>query len=128
MRDEPTGEQLLATAEAVFRDRILPSLSSELKTDALMIARTMGIAARQLREGERPEQEELESLQGLVGPLDDGHADLRARLLVANRQLCALIRRGESDGGKAREEILTHLRRVTRHKLLESNPKMLGRS
>ncbi|MFC3608845.1 DUF6285 domain-containing protein [Stutzerimonas tarimensis] len=125
MRDQPTGEQLLATAEALLRERILPGLSGGQKTDALMIARAMAIAARQLRNGERPEQQELEALGGLVEDGSDGGAELRPRLLAANRALCQSIRVGEADQGERRAEIFAHLQRVTRQKLAESNPRLL---
>lgn len=128
MRDQPTGEQLLATAEALLRERILPGLSGAQKTDALMIARAMAIAARQLCNGERPEQEELEALSGLVEHAGDGGAELRPRLLAANRALCRAIRAGEADRGERRAEIFAHLERVTRQKLAESNPRLLDKT
>lgn len=126
MRDEPTGEQLLASAEALLRERLLPSLQGSQKTDALMIARAMAIAARQLHNGERAEQEELESLHGLVGTLDEPASALRTRLLAANRQLCTRIRSGQVDDGEARRQVFAHLQRVTRQKLAESNPRLLA--
>lgn len=126
MRDEPTGEQLLASAEALLREHLLPALQGSQKTDALMIARAMAIAARQLHNGERAEEEELESLRGLVGTVDEPSADLRPRLLAANRQLCECIRSGQADDSETRRQVFAHLQRVTRQKLAESNPRLLA--
>lgn len=128
MRDEPTGEQLLASAEALLRESLLPALEGSRKTDALMIARAMAIAARQLHNGERAEEEELENLRGLVGDAAQGPGTLRQCLLASNRELCRRIRKGDADDGPLRQQVLAHLRRTTCQRLAESNPRLLGQS
>ncbi|HEY8331056.1 MAG TPA: DUF6285 domain-containing protein, partial [Pseudomonas sp.] len=84
MRDYPTGAQLLESAEALLRAQLLPALPAEQKQNALMIARAMGIAARQLQAGEQPERTELADLQALLqiaaSPAPTSAEALRAQL------------------------------------------------
>lgn len=129
MRDEPRGERLLATAEALLRDQLLPALPAEQRQNGLMIARAMAIAARQLRSGEDEERRELAALAELLPEraattAADGAA-LRQALLEANRELGRLIRSGQADAGEQRQRVLRHLQQVARGKLAESNPRYL---
>lgn len=128
MRDLPTGAQLLETAEALLRAQLLPALPAEQKQNALMIARAMGIAARQLQAGDEPERAELAALLALLpktgNPPGSG---LRTQLSAANRRLGELIRRGDADSGDAHAQVFRHLEEVARQKLGESNPRYLQR-
>jgi hypothetical protein len=130
MRDQPRGEDLLASAEALLRDELLPALPADKRQAGLMIARALGIAARQLSNGEAPERQELASLARLlesakdVDPADQPAA-LRERLLQANRQLGRLIHSGAADAGESRAQIAQHLLEVARQRVAESNPRYL---
>jgi hypothetical protein len=128
MRDQPTGEQLLATARALLRDELIPALPADKRHSALMIANAMAIAARQLKNGNDAEREELAALGELLAATAPGAqaAGLRAALCQGNRQLCRWIREGRADAGALREGVHRHLLRTIRHKVAESNPKALG--
>ena len=132
MRDYPTGAQLLESAEALLRAQLLPVLPAEQKQNALMIARAMGIAARQLQAGEQAEREELATLQVLLqiaaSPAPTRAEALRAQLVEAHRQLGRLIRPGGADAGDGHAQVFRHLEQVARQKLAESNPRYLQRA
>ncbi|WP_455231143.1 DUF6285 domain-containing protein [Geopseudomonas aromaticivorans] len=131
MRDYPTGAQLLESAEALLRAQLLPALPAEQRQNALMIARAMGIAARQLHAGEQAEREELAALQALLQsaecPTQPGGEELRAQLVEANRALGRLIRQGGADAGDVHAQVFRHLEQVARQKVAESNPRYLQR-
>ena len=102
MRERPTGDQLLEAALSLLRDEVLPALPAEKRHAALMIANAMGIAMRQLRNGDAPEQQELAALERILlaqpgndaGPVP---SDARDRLLELNRRLSLAIRQGRAD-------------------------------
>lgn len=132
MRDYPTGAQLLESAEALLRAQLLPALPAEQRQNALMIARAMGIAARQLQAGEQAEREELAALQVLLqstaSPTPISAEALRAQLIEANCQLGRLIRQGGADAGDTHAQVFRHLEQVARQKVAESNPRYLQRA
>lgn len=119
MREQPRGEDLLAAARQLLRDEVLPALPAERRHALLMTLNAMSIAERQLRNGDRPEADELAAVRGLV---DDG----RVSLPEANRRLAQAIRNGMGDPGNVRRAaLLGHLRAIGRQRLAESNPKAL---
>jgi hypothetical protein len=133
MRDQPRGEHLLASAETLLRDELLPALPAEKRQAGLMIARALGIAARQLQNGEAPERQELASLSRLLASNHETNeinepAALRQQLQLANRQLGQLIRSGGADAGVSRTQIALHLLNVARQRVAESNPRYLADS
>jgi hypothetical protein len=131
MRDEPTGEQLLETARNLLREELLPALPADRKHAALMIANAMAIAIRQLKNGEDGERSELDSLSAMLrhGGQDvpAGGAELRRQLKELNQEFARAIRSGLADTGAWREAARKHLLEVARVKVVESNPKYLGR-
>jgi len=133
MRDQPRGEQLLASAEALLRDELLPALPADKRQAGLMIARALGIAARQLQNGEAPERQELASLSRLLASNHEINeinepAALRQQLQLANRQLGQLIRSGAADAGASRTQVVRHLLQIARQRVAESNPRYLADS
>jgi hypothetical protein len=133
MRDQPRGEQLLASAEALLRDELLPALPADKRQAGLMIARALGIAARQLQNGEAPERQELASLSRLLASNHETNeinepAALRQQLQLANRQLGQLIRSGGADAGVSRTQVVQHLLQIARQRVAESNPRYLADS
>jgi hypothetical protein len=123
MRNQPTGEQLLDSAERLLREQLIPLLPPPQRRAGLMIAKAMAIAARQLYNGEQPLHEERAALAALLGdeaPGDSG--DLTMQVLQANRTLGRLIRAGRADQGEYRQQVYTHLLDSTRRTLAESNP------
>ncbi|RKH46058.1 DUF6285 domain-containing protein [Corallococcus sicarius] len=89
MRECPDGAALLAIAREVLRKELLPLLPGDKAYAALMVANAMGIAERQLRNGEGPQREEQQALATLLGR-EGSLADL-------NREFAARIRRGDID-------------------------------
>ncbi|MDR2839486.1 MAG: DUF6285 domain-containing protein [Azonexus sp.] len=126
MRDQPTGDQLLATARDLLREDVLPTLSGSQRHNALMIANAMSIAMRQLQSGDEPERRELAAL-GKILPLPESHGlALQQALTEANRALCRLIREGRADSGQTRDQVRALLLETTRQRVAISNPKYLG--
>lgn len=128
MRDQPTGDQLLDTARAILREELIPALPADKRHTALMIANAMAIAARQLRNGDAPERDELANLARILSlpAADTATGALREMLLERNRELCRWIRGGRTDAGSLRHAVRKHLLDTTRRKVEESNPKALG--
>ena len=127
MRNHPTGDELLDTARDVLREELIPALPAAQRHNALMIANAMAIAARQLRAGDEPEQEELASLAHILGISAAPPAGpLREALAARNRTLGRWIRAGRCESGELRTKVFQHLVHTTRRRLEESNPKALG--
>ncbi len=119
MRTRPDGADLLETAQALLRGRLLQDLPPQRKHEALMICNAMNIAARQLRHGELPQREELQSLQSL---LHNGQVDL----LAGNLLLALRLREGLGDPGQSqRVQVLAHLRSSVGQAVAESSPEYL---
>ena len=120
MRDQPTGEALLASASSLLRNEVLPSLAAEQKYSLLMALNAMSIAQRQLKYGDAPEAQELAKLNILLGE------DFQSTQ-SANMKLAELLRAGAGDPGQPmRSALLLHLQEVGKQRLLESNPKALN--
>lgn len=117
MREQPVGDDLLFCARDFLKTNILPELDGEKKHGVLMIMNAMAIAARQLQNGERCEQEELRELRALL-------SDRQCDPLEGYRLLAELLREGAGDPGRPeREALLKHLWKMTGQRVLESNPK-----
>ncbi|RYZ43710.1 MAG: hypothetical protein EOO71_02300 [Myxococcaceae bacterium] len=98
MREPPEGAALLAIAREVLRKELLPLLPEDKVYAALMVANAMGIAERQLRQGEGPQREEQRALSALL-KTDGG-------LEALTREFAARIRRGEFDGHEEARRLL----------------------
>lgn len=129
MREQPTGDKLLESARSLLRDELIPALPPDKRHSALMIANALGIAARQLKNGDVPAHQEVIALEGILGaqPASGSAmpASLEQRLDELNRQLCQRIRQGIADSGDARDSVRAHLLHTARHRVAESNPKFL---
>ncbi len=103
--DSPDGAALLHQARETLLEELLPALSDEARYTALMIARAMAIAAREL-EGQR------------------GNSDTPATEIMADlgADMVSELRKGRLDADPATHERL--LERV-RASLVVSNPKAL---
>lgn len=120
MREQPTGNALLACARQVLRDEVLPALPDDRKHALRMVMNAMSIAERQLSNGDAPLKQEVSKLREFLG-------DREVSVTAGLRQLSQAIRQGEGDPGQARREaILAILRSTTRQRLSESNPKALA--
>lgn len=130
MHAEPSGISLLDAAYLLLRDDILQLLPSDKRHGALMIARTMSITIRQMKNGDIPAHEELQLLNALLevneNPVLPDSDSLQMRLIALNRQLISHIRRGDADEGtKMHDPVFSLLRQVTKQRVLESNPKVI---
>ena len=117
MRDRPDGAELLAQARATLLDELLGALPEDKRYSALMVARAMAIAERELA---APEDRDAErrALQTLLGP-----AESAAVAALAGR-LAGDIRAGRFDGDP---RVHDHLKGEVGARLALSNPKRLSR-
>lgn len=105
---------LLRVARTSLRDKLMPTLSSEQRYEAAMIANVIAIAVREVELGPRTRAAERELLAGF---LDDAETDLTG----LRRRLCAAIREGRIE--ESREAALRQLLHArTRALLAISNP------
>lgn len=115
MRERPDGAELLAIAREVLRKELLPLLPKDKAYDALMIANAMGIAERQLQQGDLPQQQEAVELSALL--------DSQADLPELNRDFAQAIRRGDFDEDAKAKALLWG---ATVQRVRESAPKALA--
>ncbi|CAB3773360.1 MULTISPECIES: DUF6285 domain-containing protein [Burkholderia] len=104
MNEQPLGYHLLVLARDILRCELMPDLPSEQRLTGLLIANAIGVTARQLQVGDRPEREVLNALERLLSvkpekvpaplPIDE----VRARLTALNRALLRAIRDGRLRG------------------------------
>lgn len=133
MRDTPDAASLLNVARDVVRSALVPNLPASRRYEGLMVANALAIAARQFEAASFSEGEERDwvttilSESGAAPVRGDTTDSERSALIAANRRLCAEIRAGRYDPEKPlAARLMEHLRRTTRAKLAESNPKALG--
>src|SRR5712692_5824845 len=130
MSEHPDARDLLVTARETLLQKLLPSLPQELRYEALMVANSMAVAAREAELEEdtvRAELTGLAQLLPLVSVPDPTDFDAVATTVAeANRRLSQNIRAGAYDRDTAKiAALLGHLREITRRKLAISNPKAL---
>lgn len=122
--DEPDARGLIGAALAAYRDTVLPTVPSEERFAALMVANALGIALREIEAGERGERRLLEILADLAGtavpqgPVGPAFADL-------SRGLCRRIAAGAFDEPAAEAALRRYLSAVTAERMAVSNPKRL---
>lgn len=141
MRELPQGDALLQYAREVLRKEILPDLPAKHRLTGFMIANAMGIAARQLHNGDEQDYQELVALQTLLRTLGHepmssspapnsraeglqsshilSHTALQQELTVLNRQLAKLIRKRELKDQQAL--VFSHLEHLTAIRAAESS-------
>jgi hypothetical protein len=134
MRDCPDAASLLNVARDVVRKELVPNLPAGLRYEGLMVANALAIAARQFSAATVSERAELYQVANFLGegavalPREADADSERSALIEVNRWLCREIRAGRFDPEKPfAGRLMDHLRRTTRVKLEESNPKALGR-
>ncbi|TFF41709.1 DUF6285 domain-containing protein [Pseudomonas sp. RIT623] len=115
---QPNAAQLLDIARQTLLEQVLPTLASELRYPALMIANAMAIAARESRLQDQLSAQEQAGLGALL--------ETPPATLAATRQHLALaIRAGRHDAPQARRTLVEALRRTTLAHLTISNPKAM---
>ena len=115
-RDRPDPATLLEQARNSLLRHVLPGLEGDARYEALMIASSMAIAAREFADGAGIAAEDAAAWRAFCGvageaPLDD---------LI--RDLAREIRAGRRDADPAAHRLLTD---STRRRLRIANPKLL---
>lgn len=131
MQDRPTPDELLAAVRALLERDVLPALTDRgLRYQALIALSALGIVEREAAGEAGRLGTELARLEHLLGlphvPAPAEPAELRARVIAANRELCDRIRTGEADGDPWRARVLAHLREAVEDKVATSNPARLA--
>lgn len=129
MRFQPDGAALLDIACTVLREEILAVVPEQNRLSVLMIANAMRIAGRQLKSGDGPAYVEMETLRDLLSqPVVERvmPTALEEQLNSLNKELSAIIRRGDADPGTIMgSQVYSCLRQSARQAVIESNPKYL---
>ncbi len=115
MTNQPDGAALLASARSTLMTQLLPLLPPDKAYAARMIARAMGIAARELQQREELACATKTAIADFLAGA--GLGDLPAD----ERTLSRLIRDRQLDAG-SRRALPALLLTLTRHKLAISNP------
>ena len=114
MRIQPDGINLLDTVIAVLRDEVLPALAAEQQYSVRMAINAIGIARRQLVQGDACEVQERALLAELLAA-GGSHAEL-------SRLLAQRIRGGQAKHNPALRKLLWQL---TLQRVAESAPRYL---
>lgn len=84
MREQPQAEDLLHYAREVLLQEIIPALPKELRLTGFMIANAMGIATRQMQNGDEHDYMELNDLTELIYNLGYEPASLSTAIEAAS--------------------------------------------
>jgi hypothetical protein len=114
MQDRPTAPELLDAMAADLYSEVREWVPRERRFRVLVLANLCAVIARELREGEAPDREDLELFKGLTA--DPWAVDARE----AARELAAAIRRGDLDA--ALPEAIAGLREHVARKLEVARP------
>jgi hypothetical protein len=114
MRIQPDGVNLLDTVTAVLRDQVLPAVPAEQQYTLRMALNAIGIARRQLANGDQVEQHEQALLADLLAA-SGSHAEL-------SRLLASRVRDGKVKGSAPLRSLLWQL---TEQRVRESAPRYL---
>lgn len=114
MRIQPDGVNLLDTVTTVLRDQILPTAATEQQYALRMAINAIGIARRQLANGDLAEREQ----QALVAQLLGGEAGTNPDRLLASK-----VRDGTVQSDPALQALLWQ---VTEQRVRESAPRYLA--
>ncbi|GHG89011.1 DUF6285 domain-containing protein [Comamonas sp. JC664] len=115
MRERPDGAELLAVAREVLLEELLPLLPGDRAYSARMIANAMGIAERQLRNGDGPQERARKALSALLGR--------EGALPALMREFAVRIRQGQFDDSAEARGLLWA---STVQRVRESAPKALS--
>jgi len=116
MMDQPSIAELVEAVREFLETRAMPELKGHTAFHARVAANALGIVARQLRQGEKADEEEKARLAALLG-----HAGSLDEL---NRELCAKIREGALD--LSTPGLAGHLEKTTRDKVSIDQPAYSG--
>ena len=121
MRNRPDARELLEAAERMLSGEVATDLSNRQRYNVALITSALGIARRELGNGQMAWPEELAALKALYGA-DGTETDERA-LHRLNRKFAADLRAGVYDEtGKTRLAAQKLLREDVLARLAEDNP------
>lgn len=119
MRDHPTGKELLHLVRRIEDGDAAIILPDDERYLDLMIAAARAIAGRQAETGDAPEENERQSLSGLLAG--------EGSLAELNQMLAEKIRLGDFDNSApGRDAAARHLWQTALERVRESNPKALS--
>ena len=126
MRDGPDGTDLLRHARALLLGALLSALPENLRHQARLIAKALGIAAAEQTAGTGPLEAEADALAELYGeartPAAREAEAVEETLLRLNWRLASEIRGAKRDG---EAQIYAIVRAAMLARLREVNPKLL---
>ena len=98
MRDEPSGAALIEAARRALTEEVVPGLTGRPRYVALMVANALGIAAREIGEGDGLASAEADLLAGegadaLVRAIREGQRDADPALHAALSERAAIAGR-----------------------------------
>lgn len=130
MQDRPSAVELLKAVERFLDEEIVPTTQGTRQFHARVAANVMRILAREWEREEAQLDAEWAGLDELLGPVPrpPSRESLRAAIAARTAELCERIRAGDADEGPFREQVVAHVRRTVRDKLLVNNPGWLEQS
>lgn len=121
MPNEPSAGELLHTAHWAMKERILPALPKDLRSEGAMIARVLAIALAELRAQDDTEKR-------ILGIWADVYPDLREEpmtLSALEARIVQDISSGRFDSIETRDRIELALQEHAALQLATSNPKFI---
>lgn len=127
MQDRPSFDELLEAIQGFLRDDVMPNTQGRLSFHARVAGNAIDWIRRELQHEEEHLLREWEGLDGLLGqdPKPPSLREPRDATTRRNTALAERIRSGEGDTLAFQSSLFTHLRTVTRDKLVVSNPRLL---
>lgn len=130
MQDRPTIAEILTSIERLLETELVPHLTGSRQFYARVATNALRMVLREHEQEEEYLAAEWEGLNELLSTVERpaSLAELRNATHQRTEELCDRIRQGDADSGPYREQVLAHLRRTVRNKLLVSNPEWLKSS
>jgi len=128
MQDRPTATELLDAVQRFLDEEIVPNTEGRRSFLARVAANAVRMVGREIGVEEEQARREWEGLDALLGPETSPSSLAKRKKALAARTtaLCERIREGMADEGPWRAEVLAHVRRTVRDKLVVSDPRWLG--
>ncbi|MEX1253163.1 MAG: DUF6285 domain-containing protein [Dehalococcoidia bacterium] len=126
MQDRPTYDELLAAVERFLDEEIVQNTQGSRGFHARVAANVLRIVRRELSNEDQQLAREWAGLDDLLGAQErpNARAALREALASRNAELCERIR--NDDSALDQSNVVAHVRRTVRDKLLVSNPAWVG--
>lgn len=130
MQDRPTIAEFLTAIAQLLETELMPHLTGSRQFYARVATNALRMVLREHEQEEEYLAAEWEGLNELLSAVERPVTLTELRNTVHRRteELCDRIRQGDADSGPYREQVLAHLRRTVRNKLLVSNPDWLNSS